>query len=155
MIVIVEPNNNTRIAPAVYILGAPTVLVHIICISQYGYFRDELYYLACGEHLDWGYVDQPPMIGLIAWLIRHTLGVSLPAIRILPALANGALVLLTGAIARRIGASPFAQALAALCTMIAPLYLALGHFLSMNVFEPLFWMGCVYVAIGIFNGPAD
>src|SRR5205814_2361210 len=78
------------INPMVAVLSVVTVLLHIICITQYGYFRDELYYLACGEHLDWGYVDQPPMIGLIAWLIRHTLGVSLPAIRILPALANGA-----------------------------------------------------------------
>lgn len=131
------------IETTVYVLAALTVVAHLVCIHQYGYFRDELYYLACGEHLDWGYVDQPPLIGLIAWLIRHTLGTSLFAIRILPALANGVLVVMTGAIAQRFGASRFAQALAALCTMIAPLYLALGHFLSMNIFEPLIWMGCV------------
>jgi len=140
----VDNNETTRITPAVWVLAAVTVLLHVVVINQYGYFRDELYYLACGEHLDWGYVDQPPLIGLIAWLIRHTLGTSLFAIRILPAIANGALVVLTGAIARKFGASKFAQSIAALCTMIAPLYLALGHFLSMNVFEPLLWMGCVY-----------
>lgn len=137
-------NNETRVAPTVYVLAALTVVLHLVCITQYGYFRDELYYLACGEHLDWGYVDQPPLIGLIAWLVRHTLGTSLFAIRILPVLAHASLVVLTGAIARKLGASKFAQSLAALCTMLAPLYLAVGHFLSMNVFEPLFWMGCVY-----------
>jgi dolichyl-phosphate-mannose-protein mannosyltransferase len=144
-----------RIEPMVAMLAGLTLLLHLVCISQYGYFRDEMYYLACGEHLDWGYVDQPPMIGLIAWLLRRTIGVSLPAIRILPAIANAALVVLTAAIARRLGASRFAQALAALCTMIAPLYLALGHFLSMNAFEPLLWMGMVYVAIGIFQGGSE
>jgi hypothetical protein len=136
-----------RIDPMVAALAAATVILHLICINQYGYFRDELYYLACGEHLDWGYVDQPPLIGLLAFLIRHTLGTSLFAIRIVPVLAHAGIVLLTAAIARRLGASPFAQRLAALCSMIAPLYLALGHFLSMNVFEPLFWMGCVLCVI--------
>jgi len=125
-------------------LALATVVLHLICINQYGYFRDELYYLACGEHLDWGYVDQPPLIGLLAFLIRHTLGTSLFAIRIVPVLAHAGIVLLTAAIARRLGASPFAQRLAALCSMIAPLYAALGHFLSMNVFDPLLWMGCVW-----------
>src|SRR5437762_2302423 len=133
-----------RVAKSVWFLAAITVVVHLICITQYGYFRDELYYLACGEHLDWGYVDQPPLIGLIAWLIRHTLGTSLFAIRILPVLAHASLVALTGAIAARLGGSRFAQLTAALCTMIAPLDLACGQFLSMNCFEPLLWMGCVY-----------
>src|SRR5205814_10511175 len=126
-----------RVAKSVWFLAAITVVVHLICITQYGYFRDELYYLACGEHLDFVYVDQPPLIGLIAWLVRHTLGTSLFAIRILPVLAHASLVALTGAIAARLRGSRFAQLTAALCTMTAPLYLACGHFLSTNCFEPL------------------
>jgi hypothetical protein len=144
-----------RIDLMVATLGAATLLVHLICITQYGYFRDELYYLACGEHLDWGYIDQPPLVALIAWLVRHTIGVSLPAIRILPALAHAGLVILTASMARRLGGTRFAQAIAALCTLIAPLYLALGHFLSMNIFEPLLWMGMAYVAIAIFQGGSE
>ena len=46
-------------------------------IDHYGFFRDELYYMACGEHLAWGYVDQPPLIALIAWFARHLFGSSL------------------------------------------------------------------------------
>ncbi len=133
-------------------LALATVALHLACISQYGYFRDELYYIACSEHLDWGYVDQPPLIALIVFAVRHVLGDSLFALRLLPALGHGGLVLLTADIARRLGASRFAQLLAALCVVIAPIYLGLGHLMTMNIFEPLFWMGCIDVAIAIFNG---
>ncbi len=137
---------------AVLLVAAATVALHLICVSQYGYFRDELYFLACGEHLDWGYVDQPPLIGLIAFLVRNTLGTSLLAIRLLPLLAHAGIVVLTAFIARQLGGARAAETIAAIAAMIAPVYLALGHFLSMNVFEPLLWMGAVSVAISILNG---
>ena len=132
-------------------MAALTAAAHLVCINQYGIFRDELYFLACAEHLDWGYVDQPPLIALIAWMARH-LGTSTLAVRLPAVLAAAALVALTGALARRLGGGLFAQFLACLTALAAPIYLALGHFLSMNVFEPLFWMGMVYVAIVIFQG---
>jgi len=81
-------------------LGLATVLIHLVVINHYGYFRDELYYMACGEHLDWGYVDFPPLIGLVAYVVRGTLGDSLLAIRILPVLAGASIVVLTGLMAR-------------------------------------------------------
>jgi hypothetical protein len=133
-------------------IAAISVAVQLFCINQYGYFRDELYYLACGEHLDWGYVDQPPLIAVIAWIARHLFGDSLLAIRILPVLAGAALIVLTGLLARRLGGSVGAQAVAAICTLVAPIYLAGAHLLTMNVFEPLFWMACVYVVIGELRG---
>src|ERR1044071_2587894 len=131
-----------------------TAAIHLVCINQYGVFRDELYYLACGEHLDWGYVDQPPLVAVYAWIARH-LGHSLLAVRILPVLAAAALVALTGAMARRLGGGLFAQFLACLTALVAPIYIALGHYLSMNIFEPLFWMGMAYVAIVIFQGGSE
>jgi 4-amino-4-deoxy-L-arabinose transferase-like glycosyltransferase len=81
-------------------IAAAKLALHLAFASRYGFFGDELYHLACGEHLDWGYVDQPPMITLIAWLVRHTLGESLLAVRFLPGVAGAALVLLAGWIAR-------------------------------------------------------
>ncbi|MGH7416186.1 MAG: hypothetical protein ACREKB_00210 [Candidatus Rokuibacteriota bacterium] len=63
---------------AVLLVAAAKLLLHLVTASRYGYFGDELYFLACGEHLDWGYVDQPPLIAAVAWLVRHTLGTSLP-----------------------------------------------------------------------------
>ncbi|MGB9030241.1 MAG: glycosyltransferase family 39 protein, partial [Acidobacteriaceae bacterium] len=77
---------------------------------HYGIFRDEMYYLACGQHLGWGYVDHPPLMPFIAWLVSHTLGTSLLAIRLLPALAGAALVWITGDLARRMGGGRMAQA---------------------------------------------
>jgi hypothetical protein len=62
----------------------------MLTATQYGYFRDALYYLACSEHLDWGYVDQPPLIVLMAWISRHAIGTSLPALIVWPALAGAA-----------------------------------------------------------------
>jgi len=127
-------------------------VLQLLVSGRYGYFVDELYYLACSHHLDWGYVDQPPLIAVIAWLARTTLGDSLWALRFLPAVADGVLVLLTGLIARELGGRRYAQILACVAVIVAPLYLGLGNLLTMNAFEPLFWMGCVLVAIKIIKG---
>jgi hypothetical protein len=77
--------------------------IHFVFNRGYGYFRDELYYLACGQHLDWGYVDQPPLVAVAARLSRTLFGDSLSAIRLLPALAGAAKLVLSGLIAREFG----------------------------------------------------
>jgi 4-amino-4-deoxy-L-arabinose transferase-like glycosyltransferase len=112
---------------------------HLTAITQYGYFRDELYYLACTHHLAWGYVDQPPLSIAILWVVRHLLGDSLLAIRIVPALAGAAVVYLTGRLARTLGGGRAAQALAALAALLAPAFLGLCHTFSMNPFDLLLW----------------
>jgi len=129
-------------------LGGTKLLLHLVTIARYGYFRDELYFLDCARHLDWGYVDHAPLVGVYAKLAL-LLGGSLPAVRLLPALAGAALVVLTMLIARQLGGGLFAQALAGLCIIAAPIYLAMDSLLSMNAFEPLFWMGCAYVLVRI------
>lgn len=126
--------------------------LHMLVNGRYGYFVDELYYLACSHHLAWGYVDQAPLIAVITWLERVTLGDSLRALRFLPALAAGLKVLLAGLIAKELGARRYAMSLACLAVIFAPLYLGLDSLLTMNVFEPCFWMGCALVVLKIFNG---
>jgi hypothetical protein len=128
------------------------LLIQFAGINHYGFFRDELYYMACGEHLAWGYIDQPPLVALVAWFARHALGNSLFALRLLPALAGAAVVFLAGWIARELGGRFFAQFLAALAMLFAPAYLAFDSFLSMNAFEPLFWVLCAWIAIRIVKG---
>jgi 4-amino-4-deoxy-L-arabinose transferase-like glycosyltransferase len=130
-------------------LAVCKLLVHLYAGRHYGYFVDELYYLACSRHLDWGYVDQPPLIALAAWFSRTLLGDSLAAIRFLPAVAGACEVALTALIARELGGRRFAQGLAALATLAAPGILAADNLLSMNAFEPLFWMGCAWLLIRI------
>ena len=92
----------SRPAIVLYLAGVK-LLFHLLAAGRYGIFRDELYYLACGEHLDWGYVDQPPLIALIAWIARHLFGDWLVGLRFLPALAGAATVWLTGKLARELG----------------------------------------------------
>jgi len=125
---------------------------HMLVSGRYGYFVDELYYLACSHHLAWGYVDQPPLIAVITWLERVTLGTSLPALHFLPAVAAGLRVLLTGLIARELGARRLGMVLACVCVMFAGIYLGLDSLLTMNVFESLFWMGAALIVLKIFKG---
>jgi len=132
-------------------LAFTKLLVHLATAGVYGLFVDELYFLACGEHLAWGYVDMPPLTALQAWLSRTLFGDSLLAIRLLPALAGAGLVLLTGSLARQLGGRRFAQGLAVLAVLVAPGYLAVDSYLSMNSIEPLLWMGCVLVVIRIIK----
>ena len=131
--------------------AALTILVHFLTNCAYGYFRDELYFIACGDHLAWGYVDLPPMIALVARFSRATMGDSLFAIRFFPALASGATVAIAGLLAWELGGARFAQVLAMLSAMLAPIYLALGNLLTMNVFDAIFWMGCVWALIRLIK----
>jgi Dolichyl-phosphate-mannose-protein mannosyltransferase len=132
-------------------IAAATFLAHLLTASRYGYFRDELYYLACSRHLALGYVDQPPMIALVTWLTVHTLGTSLVALRFLPPLAEAAIVWLTAQIARELGGGRFAQGLSALSVALASVYMIMAHLLTMNAFEPLLWMGCAYLIVRIIK----
>src|SRR3954454_13804186 len=110
-----------------FALAAGNLLFHLLIANRYGIFRDELYYLACSEHLDLGYVDQPPLIALVAWIARHLFGGSLLGLRLLPALAGAATVWWTGRLAREMVGPTFAQGLAALAVRAAPIYLPLHH----------------------------
>jgi 4-amino-4-deoxy-L-arabinose transferase-like glycosyltransferase len=130
-------------------VAAGKLLLHLATASRYGYFGDELYFLACGEHLDWGYVDQPPLVGLVAWAVRHTLGTSLLAIRSVSALAGAALVVLTGLLARELGGERFAMGLASLASALAFVSVVMHYLFTMNAFEPLFWTGCAFLVVRI------
>src|SRR5216684_7050370 len=116
-------------------------LFHMATANVYGFFIDELYFLACGQHLAWGYVDMPPLTAFQAWLTRLLFGDSPWSIRLFPSLAGAGAVLLAGAIARELGGGRFAQLTAALAILFAPGYLAFCSYLSMNSIEPLIWSG--------------
>lgn len=120
-------------------LALATVVAHLLVSNNYGYFRDELYYMADGRHPSLGYVDQAPLIGWLAALVHITLGDSLVAIHIFPALACGAIVVVTGLIARELGGGRLAQVLAASATLVAPVFMATGSIFSMDVIDQLCW----------------
>src|ERR1700688_1405479 len=129
------------------IIAAIYFLVHLATATRCGYFRDALYYLACSEHLAWGYVDQPPLIVFIAWVNRHTLGVSLPALLFWPAMAGAARIISTAPFARELGANKFGTALAAALAATPAVWYVNDHQFAMNAFEPLFWIGCAFAVV--------
>ena len=126
---------------AIVTVCAAKLLLHLFTsVRHYGYFRDELYYFDMARHLDWGYVDAAPLIAVYA-KIAMLMGGSLAALRILPALAGTGLVALSSLIARELGGGRYAQFLAGLAVLLAPGVLVTDSLLTMNAFEPLFWMG--------------
>jgi 4-amino-4-deoxy-L-arabinose transferase-like glycosyltransferase len=135
------------LAPVVWALALGKLALHLVFINGYGWFRDEFYYIACSQHLDWGYVDHPPLIAVVTAAVRATLGDSRVALRLLPALAGAATVIAAGTLARDMGARRWGQALAALAVLTAPVYLSLHHILTMNAFEPLAWTVFAWLAL--------
>ena len=118
----------------------------------WGYFRDEFYYIACGRHLAWGYVDHGPIVALQARLATTLFGHSLVGIRILSHAAGASRVFLTGILCWALGGRRPAQALAMLAVLVVPIYLGIDSFLSMNSFESAFWMVCLLALILMVNG---
>ena len=140
------------VAAALVALTALTKLIlHLATDGRYGYFRDELYYIACSRHLDWGYVDQPPLIAFVTWLELHIGGSSLHALRFMPAIAGAALAVLVAFLSREMGARNFGIWFASLATACVGVSFVMDYLLTMNAFEPLFWTGCAYVLVRITN----
>jgi hypothetical protein len=122
-------------------------LFHCYFNNRYGYFRDEFNYMDCGDHLAWGYVDQPPLIPFLIHVCRAVLGDSLRSIRFIPSLASSLLVVETAILAHEFGGRRFALLLSGIAVVIAPQYLSNGSLLGTNCLEPNLWMGCAYFAI--------
>src|SRR5712671_194125 len=131
----------------VFAIALAKLFFHIYFNNRYGYFRDEFDYISCGDHLAWGYVDQPPLIPFLIHICRAVLGDSLRAIRFIPALASSLLVIQTAFFAREFGGRRFALLLSAVTILIAPQYLSNGSLLGTNCLEPNLWMGCAYFAV--------
>ena len=133
-------------------LSSIAALLHLATAWRYGYFRDELYFIASSKHLAWGYVDQPPMVAVAAWLAAPT-GYALLALRALPILASALTVYLAVRLARELGGGRFAQLLAGVATLLAPAYLLLGNTLTTTSFEPFSWTLAVYCCVRIVRAP--
>ena len=114
----------------------------------YGYFRDELYYIACSKHLAAGYVDQPPLSIFVLAFATRLFGDSVFAIRLVPAVLVGVSAALVGLLARRMGGGRAAIVLASLAFLAAPQILGFHAYYSMNSFDIMFWLLAVHALIG-------
>jgi 4-amino-4-deoxy-L-arabinose transferase-like glycosyltransferase len=113
-----KENPKNKLLSRAVLLGATAILVylalvkliiHLLTANNYGYFVDEFYWMDMAKHLDFGYVDVPPLVAYIGAVWRFLFGASMFAIRILPALAGAVMVFFAGLLAREMGGGRFAQ----------------------------------------------
>lgn len=133
------------------ILAAAGVCIHIFPFSDLGFHRDEFLYLMLGKHLSAGFWSNPPLIGVISWLGQLLPGDSLLQARLLPALAGGLVVWLSGMIARELGGQRFAQVSAALAVMSSLIFMRAFSMLQPVPFDILFWTLILYVFLKYIN----
>ncbi len=137
-----------------FLVALGALLLHLVTIARYGYFRDELYFIACARHLAWGYVDQPPLVAFAAWPATP-FDYHLIALRLLPAIAAALASLVAMLIARDLGGGKFAELLAGVSVALLPAYLLLGNLLTTTSFEALSWTLVVWLCVRLILSKPD
>jgi len=122
-----EPTTDDRLPAPVWIIAAAFVAVELAFSAGYGFQQDELYFIQAGRHLAFGYVDQPPIAPLLTRLATMIGGTNPTAVRTLPALEGGAIIVLAARQAVIFGAGRNGRVLAALCLAGAPVLLGAVH----------------------------
>ncbi|GAB3165031.1 glycosyltransferase family 39 protein [Telluribacter humicola] len=143
-----------RLPWLVWLLALISVALHLVFFNNLGYHRDELLYFSLGKHPAWGYASVPPLVGLLSWLIQSLLGDSLFAVKLVPALMSGVMVVLGAFLAQQLGGRKYAMKLAAVGMIVPPLMLR-AYFLYQPVFlDIFFWTLCYYWFIRYLNTDA-
>jgi 4-amino-4-deoxy-L-arabinose transferase-like glycosyltransferase len=138
---------------AVWVIAGLVVVLLLTVSSLYGFHRDELYFVAAGRRLAFGYVDQPPLTPLLARAMDVLPGTVNPTVlRILPALSAGAVIVVTAMIARRFGGSQRSVTMTAFFAAGAGFFLAVGHLLSTSTFDVLVWAVVILLIAGVVDG---
>lgn len=148
-----DPPRPRLEAPGLALAAVLLVAIEAACLTRYGWFRDELYYLSCARRLAWGYVDHPPLSIAILAAVRAVAGDSLGVIRLVAAFASAGVAIAAAAIARELGGRRFAQIATALSVGLAPAALGTGHVYSMNVFDFLFWALAMLQTLRVLRRP--
>ena len=139
------PVRADRLPAAVWIIAGAFVALELALSGRYGFMQDELYFIAAGRHLALGYVDQPPLMPLLD-KTTGLFGLNPTAIRIVPALAGGATVVIAARCAALFGAGRFGQVLAAVATGCMPVLVGADHVGNTTPIELLAWAAVVLCA---------
>ena len=135
----------------IIILALISVSIHLLVMGNLEYHRDELLYFSLGQHPDFGYATVPPMIGWIAWIMQNIFGYSLLAVRLLPAILSGVLVILVSSIARELGGSSYSRILAGIGIIISGFVLRTFSLFMPVYIDVLFWTIIIYLLIRFIN----
>jgi 4-amino-4-deoxy-L-arabinose transferase-like glycosyltransferase len=129
------------------VLALVSLVLHMFANGHYGFFRDELYFIVCGERPDWGYVDQPAVVPLLAAWSHGLFGDFLLGFRLLPALVMSGVVAMTAEFVCITGGGRFAQWLGGLCVLLGPIFLIQGVLFSTDMFQALTWLALAWVLV--------
>jgi len=142
---------------AIFILVVIKIFMHVFTIlfGGYGIFRDELYYLACANHLSFGYVDQPPFSIWVLSAVTQVFGDSWQMIRLVPALVGGASVYFLIKTVKRLDGKPLAYWIAGIAFICAPINIGYASIYSMNSFDIFFWILSLYLLLATLKRPED
>jgi hypothetical protein len=132
-------------------LAFAKLIIHLLTGNGYGYFGDEFYWQDMARHLDFGYVDVPPLVAYFAAISRFLIGTSLFALHILPAIAGAFMVCFAGLTARELGGGRFAQWFSALTVLVAPYILYVFSVFTYDCFEQLAAIILFYLVVRIIN----
>ncbi len=147
------PKIKAKYRELLMILGISLVnlFIHVLTNGQYGFHRDELYFIDCSKHLALGYVDMPPLTPFFAKITIALFGETLWGLRFFPALLSSVVVFLTGLMAKEMGGKLFAQILGAITVMVAPVYLVAGTQFQTIPFDQFFWVVICYLLLRLIN----
>jgi len=146
-LVLSEPAEQAASSRAMLIVWAITVataLLHLAVAGRYDIFRNELYFIVCGRHPDFGYVDQPPLVPLLA-AATQAFGENVWLLRLPAAAAAIALVPLSAAFARLAGGRTLSIVLAAAAAALSPALVGVTTTLTTATFEPLAWTAYAFL----------
>ncbi|WP_342647409.1 glycosyltransferase family 39 protein [Mucilaginibacter sp. CSA2-8R] len=146
-----QPQPVQQLKAFVWIFVAVKVLLVIFTGGHYGFHRDELLHLTLGDHLDWGYMEVPPLIALLAKISTTVLGSSVMAARVFPAIASLLIIWFTGLLTIELGGKRFAITLACLCILFSPGMAASGYLFQPVVFDQLWWLLAAYLCVKYVN----
>lgn len=140
-------NNNKE----TLVLGFFVMLKLVICLypMEYGYFCDELYYIALSHHLDWGYVDVPPLLPFCIAFLRHTIGNSLFALHLFSAMTGVLCLIITWLMVKKMGGGFFSQILVLVCVTFSPAFTCVGSMCNYDCLNHLFWALALYFLVAL------
>lgn len=132
-------------------IAAAVAVAHLLTNGRYGFHRDELQFLSDARHLDWGFVAYPPLTPFLEHISLTVFGLSMVGLRLFSVMAQAAVIVVTGLMARELGAGRVAQVTAALAVVLSPLPLFNGTEFQYTSFDYLWWVLIAYFTIRLLK----
>ena len=146
------PSGDNRADTTVLLaLAAAVVLVHLLTNGRYGFHRDELQFLSDARHVDWGFVAYPPLTPFVERIGMALFGLNMVGLRLFSVLAQAAVIIVSGLMAKELGGARLAQVTAALAVAFSPIELFEGTEFQYSSFDLLWWVLIAYFTVRLLK----